>query len=188
MPRPKSIDRTAILGAAEELLAETGGLHFTMDMVAAKAGISKGGLTYTYPTKDALIEDMLRSELTRFAGEREKLENGARPLDRLKAHVEASAGQKHLFQIRAAHLMAALSNAPDHREYVRSFYREAFDWADPATPEGRRARHAFLAIEGLFLLRGLGLMPVSDSEWDDVFAYALETFEKDEEASRPAAD
>jgi len=176
MARPKSIDKTAILAAAEELITEIGGMHFTMDMVAARAGISKGGLTYTYRTKDALIEDMLRRELTRFVAQRETLEKGALPLDRLEAHVEASAGQKHLFQTRAAHLMSALSNAPGHLEYVRSFYREAFDWADPATQEGRRARHAFLAIEGLFLLRGLGLMQVSDSEWDDVFAYALEKF------------
>ena len=176
MPRPKRIDKTAILTAAEELITEIGGIHFTMDMVAAKAGISKGGLTYTYSTKDALIEDMVRRELTRFVAQRKTRENGTRPIDKLEAHVKASAEQKYLFQTRAAHLMAALSNEPRHLEYVRSFYREAFDLADPTTAEGRRARHAFLAIEGLFLLRGLGLMPVSDNEWDDVFAYALEEF------------
>lgn len=174
MPRPKSIDKIAILTAAEELITETGGTHFTMDMVAARAGISKGGLTYTYPTKDALIEEMLRRELGRFIAQRQALEKGSRPLDRLEAHIRASAEQKHHFQTRAAHLMAALSNEPGHLAYVQSFYREAFDLADPTTPDGRRARHAFLAIEGLFLLRGLGLMLVSDDEWDDIFAHALE--------------
>jgi len=174
MPRPKSIDKTAILTAAEELITETGGTHFTLDMVAAKAGISKGGLTYTYPTKNSLIEDMLRRELTRFLAHRKTLEKGDQPLDRMAAHIRASAEQKDVFLTRAAHLMAALSNAPGHLDYLRSFYRNTFDLADPATPEGRRARHAFLAIEGLFLLRGLGLMPVSDGEWDDVFAHAIE--------------
>jgi AcrR family transcriptional regulator len=172
MPRPKSIDRDHILAAAEDLITETGGIHFTMDMVAARAGISKGGLTYTYPTKDALIEDMLRRELSRFVAYRHTLEKGDRPT--LAAHIEASAQQKDVFQSRAAHLMAAVSNQPSHLEYVRSFYRTAFDLADPETPEGRRARHAFLAIEGLFLMRGLGLMPVSDAEWDDVFAFAMQ--------------
>lgn len=176
MARPKSIDKSAILAAAEELITETGGMHFTMDMVAAKAGISKGGLTYTYPTKDALIEAMLRRELGRFIAERKALEKGARPHDKLEAHIRASAKQRDLFQIRAAHLMAALSNKPGHLEYVRSFYRETFELADPATQEGRRARHSFLAIEGLFLLRGLKLMPASDKEWDDIFVYALEEF------------
>ena len=71
MARPRSINKTAILEAAEELVTETGGLRFTMDMVAARAGISKGGLTYTYPTKDALVEDMLRRELSRFVAQRE---------------------------------------------------------------------------------------------------------------------
>lgn len=173
MARPKSIDKTAILAAAEELITRTGGLNFTMDMVAAQAGISKGGLTYSYGTKDALIEELLRRELTRFAEARDNAASGSAPLDRLKAHIRVSAAQKEQYQTRAAHLMAALSNEPGHLDYVRASYREMFDLADPATPEGRRARHAFLAIEGLFLLRGLGLMPVSDAEWDDIFDHAM---------------
>lgn len=94
LARPKRIDKTSILTAAEELITETGGMHFSMDMVAAKAGISKGGLIYTYPTKDALIEDMLRRELTRFVAQRETLENGKRPLERLEAHIKASAERR----------------------------------------------------------------------------------------------
>lgn len=176
MARPKSIDRTAILNAAEELITETGGTHFTMDMVAARAGISKGGLTYTYPSKSALITDMLHRELARFTARRDALDEGGGPADTLEAHVRASAEQKHIFQTRAAHLMVALLNEPGHVGYVKFFYREMFDLADPATREGRRIRHAFLAIEGLFLLRGLGLMDVDDKEWDDVFAYALDEF------------
>lgn len=173
MARPKTIDRTAILAAAEQLITESCGLHFTMDMVAARAGISKGGLTYTYPTKDAVIEDLLRRELARFVAEREALVRSERPLDTLKAHVKASAGQQDDYLKRAAHLMAALSSAPSHLGLVKSFYRYAFDLADPETQEGRRARQAFLATEGVFLLRGLGLMEVDDREWDDIFEYAL---------------
>lgn len=173
LARPKTIARSAILAAAEQLISERGGLHFTLDMVAAKAGISKGGLTYTYPSKDALIEDMLRHELERFMAEREALAKGDKPHDRMKAHIAASAAQQDFYLKRAAHLMAALSNDPRHLGVVKSFYRQAFELADPSTPEGRRARHCFLATEGLFLLRGLGLMDVSDEEWDDIFEFAL---------------
>src|SRR5690606_11083907 len=102
MARPKSIDRTAILNAAEELITETGGTHFTMDMVSARAGISKGGLTYTYPSKSALITDMLHRELARFTARRDALDEGGGPADTLEAHVRASAEQKHIFQTRAA--------------------------------------------------------------------------------------
>lgn len=173
MPRPKTIDRNAILAAAEELITETGGLHFTMDMVAARAGISKGGLTYSYPSKDALIEDMLRRELERFCAERSTLAGSRDPHAQMRAHVAASAAQQDLYLKRAAHLMAALSNDPRHLGVVKNFYRHTFELADPWTEEGKRARHAFLATEGLFLLRGLGLMDVSDTEWDDIFAFAL---------------
>ena len=139
MARPKSIEKDEILKAAEALITETGGLHFTMDLVAARAGISKGGLTYSYPTKDALIEDMLRRELRRFVSLRESETRGNAPLDRLEAHIRVSAEQKAVYLTRAAHLMAALSSHPDHRKHVQAFYREAFELADPATEEGRRA-------------------------------------------------
>jgi AcrR family transcriptional regulator len=176
MPRPKSIDRQAILKAAEELITETGGMHFTMDMVAARAGISKGGLTYSFATKDALIAVMLERELSRFVAEREATAASDSPQDRLQAHIRASGSERDVFVTRAAHLMAAVSNAPAHLETVQRFYREVFDLADPATEAGRRARQAFLAIEGLFLLRSLGLLVVSDAEWQDVFAQALKDF------------
>lgn len=179
MARPRSINKTAILEAAEELVTETGGLRFTMDMVAARAGISKGGLTYTYPTKDALVEDMLRRELSRFVAQRETHAKSNNGYDRVVAHIEVSAQQKHVYQTRAAQLMAALANGSRHLEIVQDFYREIFDLIDAKVVEWKRQRHALLAIEGLFLLRGLGLMPITNEEWDDVFAFALKEIERD---------
>src|SRR5690606_20894589 len=120
-----------------------------MDMVAARAGISKGGLTYTYPSKDALIEDMLRRELSRFVDQREDKARSSNPHERVVAHVEVSGQQKHLYQTRAAHLMAALANEPRHLRVVQDFYREVFDLINDTTPEGKRIRQAVLAIEGL---------------------------------------
>lgn len=186
MARPKSIDKITILEAAEDLITETGGIHFTMDMVAAKAGISKGGLTYSYPTKDALIEDLLCRELSRFVSQRESQAQAKEPHDQVVAHVQVSAQQKFVYQTRAAHLMAALSNDPLHLQVVQSFYRKVFDFIDPTTEEGKRQRHAVFAIEGLFLLRGLGLMLVTDSEWDDIFAYALRQIERHNNGIAPS--
>ncbi len=39
---------------------------------------------------------------------------------------------------------------------------------DPSAPEGRRARLAFLAVEGAFMLRYFRLMDIGQDEWDSM--------------------
>lgn len=48
--------RAKVLDAYSGLLAEDGERAATIDAVAARAGVSKGGLLYHFPSKDALAE------------------------------------------------------------------------------------------------------------------------------------
>ncbi|MFA7576684.1 MAG: TetR/AcrR family transcriptional regulator [Candidatus Muiribacteriota bacterium] len=48
-----------ILNAAEEVTMEHGASNMTLNAVAKKAGISKGGLLYHFPSKDELIKGMI---------------------------------------------------------------------------------------------------------------------------------
>ncbi|MGV0743545.1 TetR/AcrR family transcriptional regulator [Mycolicibacterium sp. XJ870] len=48
--------RDRILDAYEDLLAVEGERFATLDSVAARAGVSKGGLLYHFPSKDRLAE------------------------------------------------------------------------------------------------------------------------------------
>ncbi|UUL76317.1 TetR/AcrR family transcriptional regulator [Pseudarthrobacter sp. Fe7] len=58
MPR-KPVARDAVLDAFESLLIEVGERAATLDAVARKAGVSKGGLLYHFPNKEALIAVLL---------------------------------------------------------------------------------------------------------------------------------
>ncbi|TDD99123.1 TetR/AcrR family transcriptional regulator [Jiangella asiatica] len=58
MPRPSSRDR--ILDALERVLVDTGLHAVTLEHVASVAGVSKGGLLYHFPTKEALITGLAR--------------------------------------------------------------------------------------------------------------------------------
>ncbi|WP_262851421.1 TetR/AcrR family transcriptional regulator [Mumia quercus] len=51
--------RDRILDAFEMLLVEGGGKIATLDAVAARAEVSKGGLLYHFPSKDAMVDAML---------------------------------------------------------------------------------------------------------------------------------
>ncbi|MET0714529.1 MAG: TetR/AcrR family transcriptional regulator [Mycetocola sp.] len=58
MPHPGST-RDRILVAYEDLLIESGERGATLDAVAARAGVSKGGLLYHFGSKDALAGGFL---------------------------------------------------------------------------------------------------------------------------------
>lgn len=56
----KDLDvRVRIFRAVQSLLAEKSGLHFSLELVAKEAGVSKGGLLYHFSTKDALLSALI---------------------------------------------------------------------------------------------------------------------------------
>jgi len=55
--------RASILAAGNDVVRTAGVSGLTLDRVAEVAGISKGGLLYHYPTKQALIVGMLEATL-----------------------------------------------------------------------------------------------------------------------------
>ncbi len=74
MPDDRST-RDRLLDAFERLLVSAGSRAATLDAVAAEAGVSKGGLLYHFPSKEALIDGMV-----------ERLrEQGARDVEKMRA-------------------------------------------------------------------------------------------------------
>lgn len=64
----KPVARDAVLDAFEDLLINVGERAATLDAVAKRAGVSKGGLLYHFPNKEALITATLE-RLDRLAAE-----------------------------------------------------------------------------------------------------------------------
>jgi len=58
-PRPEISCRDRLLDAAETVIQRDGIASFTLDAVAAEAGVSKGGLLHHYPSKERLIETLV---------------------------------------------------------------------------------------------------------------------------------
>ena len=172
MGRKRTIDRDAVLDAAEAVVAEKGAGSLTFDEVARRAGISKGGVLYCFPGKRDLVAAMAERDIRRFeadvAAHRARLAPGTADAD-IRAHLAATRHESALLASKAASLMAALVESGEHAEPARRHYRSLLERFDPSTGEGRRARLAFLAAEGAFLLRGLGLAEFDDAEWQLVF-------------------
>ncbi len=67
-PRSKTTSaKERILDAAEQRLLDFGPSGLVLDAVAADAAVSKGGLLYHFPNKEALIEGITQRMLERFS-------------------------------------------------------------------------------------------------------------------------
>ncbi|VEA73955.1 Uncharacterised protein [Serratia rubidaea] len=82
----------------------------------------------------------------------------------------ATCNSDHTSSAKAAGLMATLIQTPEHLQSSREWYRERIEGLDLESEEDKRARLAFLATEGAFMLRYFGLMDISEQEWASMFA------------------
>ena len=174
MTRKKEIDRDRILDAAEGVIRESGGRNFTLDAVAERAGISKGGLVYSFATKDGLVRAALEREMARFQ-EAVGRRLGGRPVgpfELVLAHIEEALDEDDASTLKAAFLVTALVHAPDMMEPVQRYYRALLDPLRSDGGDMHEVRHALLAVEGIFLLRGLGFVEVSADEQKSVLLHA----------------
>ncbi|AGP44743.1 transcriptional regulator BetI [Serratia plymuthica] len=170
MGRQRSIDRDKVLDAAEEIVANQGAAGLTIDSVAKAMGISKGGVQYCFGSKDALIDAMFErwgkaydTLFDAIAGENPSATTA------VQAHMQATRSSDQASSAKAAGLMATLIQTPEHLDSTREWYRSRIAGLDLSTEQGRRARLAFLATEGAFMLRFFGLMNIDQQEWDAMF-------------------
>lgn len=170
MGRQKLIDRDALLDAAEEIVKTKGPSALTIDALAKKMGITKGGVQYTFGSKDALIKAMFERWGAAYEATYNKVvSHNPTAVERVRAHIKATSLADKGTSAKAAGMMATLLQTPEQLEATRKWYHERLLGLDTTTDEGRRARTAFLAGEGTFLLRYLGLMEVSDETWAEIF-------------------
>ncbi|WP_202754991.1 TetR/AcrR family transcriptional regulator [Burkholderia cenocepacia] len=177
MARKKEIDRDRVLDAAGAVILESGGRNFTLDAVAERSGISKGGLVYTFATKDQLILATLEREMSRFQeAVRRRLGSGRTgPVELALAYIDEALDEDDATTQKAAFLVTALVHAPNMLEPVRHHYRALLDALRKEHGEIAEVRQALLAVEGIFLLRGLGFVEVPPDEHKSVLRHARNT-------------
>lgn len=162
MERKSNTTRDAILRSAGRVVEQEGVSGMTLDAVAREAGVSKGGLLYHFPGKDALIRGMIQRYVDGFAlGVGRELEaEGADEDGRwVRAYVRACFVEDRRALEMSAGLLAAVANDPDLLEPLRKSYRDwqrrvERDGLDPALATAVR-----LAADGLWFAELLGLAP-----------------------------
>lgn len=158
MPRPSSKDR--LLDAAAEVLLSDGADSLTLEAVAKRAGVSKGGLFYHFPTKQALVAAMVDRLIGAF--DEALAAAGDRPGDFLRAYVAATVPERHpgahspADRITVAMLAGVLVD-PEGLTPLRDRYQA---WQERLTSDGidpAVATVVRLAVDGWWAARLLGL-------------------------------
>jgi AcrR family transcriptional regulator len=159
--------RERILAAAEQLVAQQGASNLTLDAVAHAAGVSKGGLLYHYPNKEALLAAMIERHCDdldeRCACELEQLPAN-RPSSALKASILGVLKRRSGREELGAALLAAAAANPALLDGARARYAEHV--ARLTASGGRFARSAviMLAVDGLMLGEVWRLTPFTEEQ------------------------
>lgn len=163
--RDRTHTRDDLLKAAERIVVRDGASTLTLDAVARDSGISKGGVLYHFPTKDALITAMIDRISDRFERDIDaRLKQlPASPGRWTRAYLDASLDEASwtddLNAAANAGLLAAIAASPATLDPLRIRYAHwqaqiEVDGIDPSV--GTLIR---MAVDGLWLADLLGLAP-----------------------------
>jgi AcrR family transcriptional regulator len=166
-PRPAPA-RERLLDAAERVVVESGATHLTLDAVAKSAGVSKGGLLYHFPSKEALLEGMLSRHFRDVdAKVAERLASRGRKGSRADRFRERVGVLLELHPERpavGAAMLAASADNPGHMAVCRAEYRKLLDEFAKLPGGFERSALVLLAVQGLLLAELLHLSPYTPPE------------------------
>jgi AcrR family transcriptional regulator len=184
--RPNS--REAMLDAAQDVVLDGGAGKLTLDAVAKRAGVSKGGVMYNFPTKEALLKAMVERlvEHNRHAHASATASLPDRPGRSLKAYVMNSVRALDVDDRVSGALLAALNSDRNVLLPVAEYFRGRYAKLAADVPF-ERAALVYLATEGLWTQELLQLSPFTPRQRLRLVRMLARIAEHGLEAEEPAA-
>jgi AcrR family transcriptional regulator len=156
--------RNRILDAADELARDVGPANLSLDAVAARAGVSKGGLLYHFPHKDDLLEALIERHLGRLSDEIEKRGAAEGGQSLLKAFLDTALADTARKVPPAAGVLAAMVQNPRLLAPIRRFNRTTLDRLTTSASNPGTALVVYLALEGLRSMKVFDLDVMTPAE------------------------
>jgi len=156
MGRKPIITKDRLLDVAEELVLADGAKALTIDALSKAAGVSKGGVQYSFASKDELVRALVARWTSQFDAMLD-VEDGTPPARLVLRYLDAMRVSQQAMNAKMAGLMIGYLQNPENMREARQWYRGIFAKLAGETPDAAAARVAFLAIEGLFLMRISGI-------------------------------
>lgn len=149
--------RNELLRAAAAVVAAAGSRALTLEAVAARARVSKGGLLYHFANKRALIAAMVEQTVSTFAFNLESAV--AEGQDWLSAYVEATLAAAD----SGTSISGVLSAVAEEPALLEPFRTALEGWYRYAVGHyGNGVLPLLLALDGLWFHSQIGTLPVLD--------------------------
>jgi AcrR family transcriptional regulator len=145
--RPNS--REKILAAAADVARESGPGSLSLEAVANRAGVSKGGLLYNFPTKAKLMQGLVEGYLRDFEQALETASSNDDGKNPLAVYIRLSANDCEEKQPSASWIFSAIAEDPDFMTPIKTFKRQLFERLKGETPDLKSLLVCYLSIEGL---------------------------------------
>lgn len=156
MGRKPTITREGLLEIAEGIVRNEGAGGLTIDALAKAAGISKGGVQYSFSSKDDLVRALIDRWTHQFDALLGEVDD-VPPADLIGKYIQVMRDSQAAMNAKMAGLMIAYIQNPQNILETRQWYRSMFERLGGGTGDAQAARVALLAVEGLFLLRIVGI-------------------------------
>ncbi|WP_295807417.1 TetR/AcrR family transcriptional regulator [uncultured Nitratireductor sp.] len=170
MVKSTSGAREKILTAAAEIVREAGAGSMSLDAVAARAGVSKGGLLYHFASKsklfEALVEDFIREEYDKFQERRRVHEDSTNGV--VQAYIDLFVEERKERQPPPSGLLAALAENPDFLAPVQDYERVVLDQMKASASDPSLAVIALLVVHGVRAMELLSINVVNNQEVSDM--------------------
>ncbi len=167
--------RSLILAAAATVVEKSGAANLTIDSVAVQAGVSKGGVLYHFPTKQALLEGMLEHLMQQM--EQRTQENARKYADyanaSLMARIAEQFDQTQTQRSMSRAILAAAAQDPELIAPARAVVRAAFSEAAGHSTPSEMGWVLQAAAEGLRFLGMLNLSPLTAAQRRRLHDYLL---------------
>lgn len=161
----------SILKAASSIVQRNGVAQLTLEAVAKEAGISKGGLLYHFPSKEALIKGMV-DKLNESYGAEIQLKAEVDQQSRgawSRAYVEATFNELDCGVAMSSALFAAAFANPKLLEGMQAQYKIWQNHIENDGTDSVRATIARLAADGLWFAEMFGLAPLEQELRNKVY-------------------
>lgn len=180
MPKSGTNTHKSILEAANRVVIEQGVDHMTLEMVAKEAGISKGGLLYHFPNKEALIIGMINDYLERFTRDfYATAENDKEISGRwARAYLTTTFADNQRIPRMSSGLLAAIATNPSLLSPLQARFQEWVGLLDQDGIDPTLATIVRLVADGLWMVELFGLA-APDSLMKERVLHAMESLMTD---------
>lgn len=138
--------REKILAAAADIARSVGAGHLSLDAVAARAGVSKGGLLYHFPNKIALMRGLVQTFINQLESDLAQRAPGQSMLSR---YVELTVDDCKNTAPAGSGILAAMAEDPELLKPIVALKRRLLDQLTEISSDKTRMLIVFMALEGM---------------------------------------